>query len=237
MLILEPLFKLLTFKFSTRFSWGVILSNLLSRTRFIDVIDFWFIFPLAGILLLKINKVTFIFFNLCLIYIIYTFFNFEPMSWPYYSVQPHLYSYVTLFLSILLLISFLLPDLRNPFFDQRLRWWESKARYLTDIKADLIMDSHESIKVTIVNISLTGALLRLEEKKPQNISSDRAYHLEFEWKNRKKIIPVSVMRFEEDDQFESLGVRFSGLHQRDKNSRSDKKFLKDMVKELGAPFR
>lgn len=159
MCLIEPAIKILYFKASTDFEFSVILGNLLSRNSFIDVIDFWFMFPIAGLLLMKIRKWTYFSFLASLAYINYKIFSYEKYTWPFNTAEPLFYHYVVAFASVAIFIYMLMPKTREPFFNQRVRWWEPKARYTVSIPCKL-QNSTVTFQTNILNISQSGAFLQ-----------------------------------------------------------------------------
>lgn len=155
---IEPLIKILYFKIATQFDFVVIFANLQARNTFVEVLDFWLIFPLAGMLIMRLRKWTYFTFMAVLAYINYNIFTYEKYTWPYNSETPFLYNYIVALLSVGVFIYFLLPRVREPFFDRRVRWWEPQTRYNVHINCKL-QSSHLTFPSEILNISKTGAFV------------------------------------------------------------------------------
>jgi hypothetical protein len=157
--LIEPVFKILYFKATTGFDFSTILSNLLTRQSFFEVIDFWLIYPIAGIMILKLRKLNYYSFMGILVYIFYSIMTYEKYTWPYNSDTPFIYNYVVTLLSFGIFIYFLLPSTRRPFFDARVRWWEPMVRYNVQLpcflsRGDLSFQGH------ILNISKSGVFIK-----------------------------------------------------------------------------
>lgn len=157
--VIEPLIKVLYFKASTQFDFMVIFANLKAHNSFVEVFDFWLVFPIAGLLILKVRKWTYFAFMSLLTYIVYDIMTYEKFTWPYYSEKPFFYSYVVAGMAAAAFAYFLSPKVREPFFNQRVRWWESRNRYNVQIPCklhgkNLTFPSH------ILNISKSGLFLQ-----------------------------------------------------------------------------
>ncbi len=68
------------------------------------------------------------------------------------------------FTNILVVSYFLIPTVRNIYFDRRMRWWEIQARYKSDFKCN--WSSHSSTQShngIVSNISINGLFLKSDE--------------------------------------------------------------------------
>ncbi len=157
--LVEPLIKVLYFKAITDFDFLVIFANLLARDTFREVVDFWLVFPLAGLLILKLRKWTYFAFLGVLLYINYTIFTYEKYTWPYNSDSPFFYNYAVSLLSVAVFMYFLSPAVREPFFDRRVRWWEPKSRYAVNISCKL-QTTNLTFPSQILNLSQGGAFVQ-----------------------------------------------------------------------------
>lgn len=156
--IVEPLIKILYFKVTTQFDFQVIIENLMARQSFFEVIDFWLIYPLAGLLILKLRKLNYYAFMSVLVYIFYSIATYEKYTWPYNSDKPFVYNYVITALSFAVFLYFLLPSTRKPFFDSRVRWWEPMVRYNVQLPAT-ISRSDLTFQAQVLNISKSGVFI------------------------------------------------------------------------------
>jgi hypothetical protein len=208
--LIEPIIKVLYFKATTHFDFVVIFANLLARNSFIDVVDFWLVFPIAGLLLWKLRKWTYFAFLAVLGYINYSMFTYEKYTWPYNSDSPFFYNYSIVLLSALVFCYFLLPKVREPFFDRRVRWWEPKTRYPVDISCKL-QGEHVTFSTTIKNISQTGVFV-LESKFLR--VGDRLL-LEFNFLGQTLSVPVEVISKHTTRGVNGFGLcfRFQALQQ------------------------
>ena len=201
--LIEPLIKVLYFKAITHFDFVVIFANLRARDSFFEVVDFWLVFPLAGLRILKLRKWTYFAFMAVLAYINYNIFTYEKYTWPYNSDSPFLYNYVVAVLSMVVFVYFLSPKVREPFFDRRVRWWEPKTRYNVRIPCKLHSDNC-AFPTEILNLSQTGAFI-LESKYMK--AGDRL-QLEFNFLGQNILVPVEIVHKHTIQDQTGFGVKF-----------------------------
>lgn len=199
----EPLIKVLYFKAATEFEFPVIFENLRARNSFVDVVDFWFVFPVAGLLILKLRRWTYFAFMSVLAYIIYNLSTYERYTWPYNAESPFMYHYIVAMLSVAVFVSFLFPQLRRPFFDRRIRWWEPEARYNVSI-ACTIHSEFLTYSSEIINISKSGAFLidTTYFRKGERLK------MEFRFMDQVVSIPIEVKNKHTLKGKDGYGVRF-----------------------------
>ena len=201
--LIEPAIKVLYFKATTEFEFSLIFSNLFSRTSPREIFDFWLVFPIAGLALIKIRKWSYFFFLATMAYIVFSFLTYEQYTWPYNSDSPLAYHYAVVAASLTIFSFFLIPQIREPFFNRRIRWWESKARYKATMPAKII-----GPKVTfdsqIINISQTGAFI---QDSPY-LSIGESLQMEFEKDGLFCDVPVVVMSKHSIDNVSGCGVEF-----------------------------
>lgn len=200
---IEPVIKVLYFKASTQFDFLVIFANLLARNTFLEVIDFWLVFPLAGLLIMKLRKWTYFSFLGVLAYINYNMFTYEKYTWPYNSDSPFMYNYVVAFMSLGVFVYFLSPKTREPFFDRRVRWWEPKTRYNVQISCKL-QGQHLTFPTNILNISQSGAFV--QESKYMRVGEH--LQMEFNFLGETITVPVEVMNKHMINGTSGFGLKF-----------------------------
>lgn len=202
--LIEPAIKILYFKAITHFDFVVIMTNLMARDSFRDVFDFWLVYPLAGILLIKLRKWTYFSFMTLLVYIVYNIMTYEKYTWPFNSDSPFMYHYAVVSMAVMVFMAFLLPGVREPFFDRRIRWWEPKTRYQVGInctlKNDVVIFPSE-----IINISMTGAFL----KDSTYFKVGDRLDLEFTFIGKVISLPVMVVHKHSVNGRHGFGVQFS----------------------------
>jgi hypothetical protein len=201
--IIEPVIKVLYFKSATDFDFAVIIANVMARNTFREVMDFWLVFPVAGVLILKLRRFTYFAFMGVLLYIVYNIMTYEKYTWPYNSDQPFIYNKIVAFMAMAVFVYFLSPKARQPFFDRRVRWWEPKTRYTVNFNCKLD-NGHLCFPASIMNISQTGAFIAYS---PYLQVGDRLT-LEFNLINNVISLPVEVMNEHSILGQRGFGVRF-----------------------------
>lgn len=201
--LLEPAIKVLYFKASTHFEYSIIFANILSRTGLREIFDFWIVFPVAGLMLWKLRKWTYFAFLSIMAYLIFSILTYEQYTWPYNSDSPLFYHYFVIALTLGVMAYFLIPDVRAPFFNQKLRWWETKPRYRTSIPAK-ITGNKITFQSEILNISQTGAFL----KDNNLLAPGDVVSLSFESEGLLLEIPVKVVSRHVIASTPGFGVQF-----------------------------
>lgn len=202
--LIEPMIKILYFKAITHFDFVVIMTNLMTRDSFRDVFDFWLVYPLAGLLLIRLRKWTYFAFMSLLVYIVYNIMTYEKYTWPYNSDSPFMYHYAVVSMSVMVFMAFLLPGVREPFFDRRVRWWEPKTRYDVGINCSL---KNESVifNSEIINISMSGAFL----KDSSYFKVGDKLELEFNFMGKEVSLPIIVIHKHNIHGRNGYGVKFN----------------------------
>lgn len=200
---IEPLIKILYFKAKTHFDFMVILANIQARNSFIDVVDFWLVFPAAGLLIIKLRKWTYFAFMTVLAYIIYNISTYEKYTWPYNSDSPFMYHYVVALLSSAVFVSFLFPQMRKPFFDRRVRWWEPQTRFPVEIPCKL-QSNFLTYPSIILNISKTGAFLQ----DTAHLKAGDKLTMNFNFLGESIEVPVEVIHEHRMGNKNGFGIKF-----------------------------
>lgn len=158
--ILEPIIKITYFKLTTPFSFGTIISNISQIHTLREVFEFWFLFPIGGLALLGVKRWSYPIFVSVQLYSIYSHLTYEQYTWPYVSEVPFFSSLVLLFVNALIIIYFAFPDVRRPFFDKSVRWWETRTRYNMRLPMTFSLNNPgEIIDTEILNISQSGVFI------------------------------------------------------------------------------
>jgi hypothetical protein len=202
--LIEPMVKLFYFKVSTDFDFSIIFSNVFARTGVKEIFDFWLVFPFTGLMLIKIRRWTYFSFMGLLLYNVYSILTYEKYTWPYYSESPFLYHYILVGICCAGFIYFLFPEVRDPFFDKTIRWWETKKRYGVQIPCKIKLGSSE-ISSDILNISQTGAFIKATD----GLSDIKAADLIFDYKNIKLSIPIICISTHKYQNQEGFGYLFN----------------------------
>jgi|SaaInlStandDraft_5_1057022.scaffolds.fasta_scaffold84592_1 hypothetical protein len=126
--------------------------------------------------------------------------------------------FLPVFFTIILALYFFIPAVKTTYFDPRLRWWETKPRYITSINSKVTLeDEHDAI---IINISEGGVLLELNEK----ISLDEKIKVFFDYEDIQYELDAKVV-FQRTD-VSAYGVQFIDLNI------EKTKMIKSLVKQI-----
>lgn len=192
LLFIDPLLRISFISIETDFSFWVVITKTFALSAK-DFFNFWFLFPLSGMLLLSVKVFSYLFFILIQLYSLYFHLNYEPYSWPYLSESPSTSAYVLLSINLLMVVYLLLPRSREVFFDQTLRWWERGSRYtINEPCFAKIMDKEYQGNVS--DLSFGGALLTFKE----SIDIDKPMHLSFDILGKNITVDAQVVRAMED---------------------------------------
>ena len=99
-LFLDPLLRVVFLSIEKEFDFTVVLMKTLNLP-IIDVFNFWFLFPISGLLILGVKNYTYIFFIVIQFYSLYFHINYTPYNWPYLSETPSVNSYILLIINML----------------------------------------------------------------------------------------------------------------------------------------
>lgn len=221
--LLEPLIKILTLKLSTTFDFMTIFNNVTTSDSYKALFDFWFLFPLGGLALLSVRKFSYFFFLGVQIYSIINYFMYEPYSWPYLQKDPHLFSTIILLLNIGVIIYFLLPESRRPFFDPKVRGWEKGPRFKFNLPCRVFIGKKpKADEAELVDISNSGACICFgsDQNIGENIKVELSfYHLNF-------ALNAKIVVHHEELRKNCYGISFNMIQY------GDRKNLKKLIHAL-----
>lgn len=201
--IFEPIIKILYLKLNTGFDWPTVFTTLLSIDRVSAFIDFWLVFPIAGLLLLTFWRIPYYLFILIQTYIIYLHLTYEQFTWPYVSEQPLLFSSSLVIFNIILIIYLSLPKVRRPFFDKSIKWWATPTRHEIQIPCSLYFKDKVLVGKTL-NISRSGMFFRTDEQFDKNTPIKVQFDKNnFQFTFRANIVHNGIFKGEK-----GLGIRF-----------------------------
>lgn len=204
LLLIEPTFKIFYLKYRSDFDFSVVLANILHRVTVFDLFKFWFMFPIAGLCLIWLRKWTYYLFLGIQLYAIYDFVTYEPYTFPYNSQEPFFFNYILVVANVLLLAYFLLPQVRKVFFDQSLRWWETKKRYKATIPCQLVLPTG-NLKCNILNISQTGVFVNCKE----SLANGEVISVEFDYRGLNFSLSAEVVSEHNFEGQHGLGLKFN----------------------------
>lgn len=185
----------------------VILSNIAQLDRAQSIFEFWFLFPIAGVALLFINRITYIIFFMVQVYSAYFILNYIPYTWPFVAATPHLYTLCMLAFNIFIMIYLLLPSIRVAFFSRDARWWQNATRYTSSMPCRITFGNVQDVaNWRIVNISRSGAFI----EGPKDIRNFGTITLDFDFfeKDLQLSLQSKVVDKHIIDGVEGYGVQF-----------------------------
>ena len=207
--ILEPLIKILFFKATTGFSFVSIFDNIANMEGIKNIIEFWFLFPIAGFALIGVKKWSYPLFVSIQAYSIIMHLTYEKFTWPYSSDTPHWSSLGILFFNVAIMIYFALPDVRKPFFDKTMRWWQTKTRYGQRLPCTVYFNNPNDLEDCVIhNISQSGAFLDYKQIHPSNFVKDSAIHLNITFEDYQISIKAKIAAQHSFDDVNGIGVQF-----------------------------
>ena len=137
------------------------------------------------------------------------------------GIGPLLFIYAT---NILVVGYFLIPAVREVYFDPRLRWWESQPRYNCDFACEFF-EEDKKYQGIVTNISNSGLFLKSEET-PKDQSMIR---VEFSFEQPEKQVFVGKVVYHDKQNRFGLGIQF----QHDRASLARIRKLTKLLDRLG----
>lgn len=171
---------------------------------------------IVAVLLYKMNKVSWwavlIHSGLIFLHNIFIFTILHSLSSNNYFniILSTIFELVTI--SIVVYFVVIRKQFREIFFNKRLRWWESKTRYLINVEVDIILKNGESIKANIKDISIGGICAILTNEKsgvdPKDFKS-----ISFEYDNLKFLSDIIVI-WEDKNKFGFSFSNYNTIHKK-----------------------
>lgn len=205
--LVEPLIKIFYFKAQTGFSYSLIMENIVQIDGAKSFFDFWLLFPLAGIALISVRKWSYPIFVGVQAYSIWNHLFYTSYTWPYVAKNPHLFSLLILSVNVMIMLYFMLPDVRRPFFDKDIRWWEHRVRYNLSFPISFSKgDPNKLYDADVLNISLSGAFLNYQG---HHISVGDLIRVICVYEGESAIVNAEVVSRHQYLGVEGLGIKFS----------------------------
>lgn len=187
-LILDPFIRAAIISIETDFSfWHVIMKTF--SLDMLNILNFWVLFPLSGILILSVNPLAYGVYVATQIYSLALHWNYQPYDWPYLSATPFFTAYVLLFFNLFFVIYLLMPGSREFFFDKNLRWWERGSRFVIN-EPCFFRRMDREIHGKVLDLARSGALVASDEA----MELGDLIHIEFDVLNRKLSLGAQVVR-------------------------------------------
>lgn len=224
LLLMEPIIKILYFKYNTGFGFDIVLSTVLSLDDPLKIFEFWFLFPIAGFALFRQSAYSLFVFCGVYFYSMYIYFTYEKFSWPYVQETPHLSANLLLLFNSVLLIYFLMPENLKPFSNKTKLAFRKSQRMSTMFDSILKYDK-ENFAATIVNISSSGVMISLDKELEEN-----RYMELIIGSSAIKCMFVREINSEKDKTY-NYGLKFVF------RDRDEKRYLKDYISSLNMKGR
>lgn len=159
-------------------------------------------------------------------YLLYIVLMASPLVYNYLSwrLQPtaEFSFYLTLFsiLNLLAVGYFLLPQVRQIYFDPRLRWWETKPRFKTEFEAQLTWGD-KNAKGEIKNISEGGLFINTDLK----VDANGLVQINFEHEKKSYSFKGEVVYSSPSDAKQGYGIKLT-------RGENDLNSLNELIKSL-----
>ncbi len=203
-MFIYPLLQVAFLSIEKERSFQYTLNWTLTSLTVLDFFNFWFLFPLSGVLLLGVKIYSYVAFIAIQLYSFYFHLNYEPFSWPYLAKTPSASSYILLGINMIIVGYLLLPRSREIFFDKSLRWWERGSRYTINEPCFAKYDGKE-VHGKVCDLSFGGALLELDEPIPKG----KVINLDFDILGKEVSLQAEVIRFINTDGKPMFGTKFN----------------------------
>lgn len=203
--LIEPLLKIGYLKFETGFEWTVILDNIFSINSPKAFLEFWFLYPIAGVALFFVRQWTYALFVGVQAYSIFAHLTYQKFTWPYVAETPFISHSLLLVFNLLVIAYVLMPEVRKLFFNPAIRWWETPTRYYYELPCSVTFgDSNDLVDINILNISKTGCFI----KYPGEVVDGQPLSLHLTYGTNDITIDAEVVRITEFQGNQGIGVKF-----------------------------
>lgn len=159
LLFLEPLIKTLYLKFDTGFDFKTVFSVVTSIEDPIKVLEFWALFPIAGLALIRPAATSLFVFASIQIYSLYSYITYEKFTWPFVQENPHISSSLLLGFNLALLAYFLIPENRKPYLFKTKELFRKHKRIACKLSGRV-----ENTEIKILNLSETGLMFQADSE-------------------------------------------------------------------------
>lgn len=161
-LLLEPFIKILYLKLSTGFDFKVVFDVIFSIDNPVSFLEFWALFPLAGIALLRPAASSLFIFLSVQIYSIYSYLTFEEFTWPFVQQSPHISSTFLLCCNMALLVYLVIPENRKPYIFKSKHIFRKHKRINCELLG-MINSPLGDKEICVKNLSISGAMVKTSE--------------------------------------------------------------------------
>lgn len=173
---------------------------------------------IAGVATFSVKKWSYI---VLLLFVFWTVISGSMELYKYYgqlNAIQILFVFVTpLIFSIVVALYFMIPTVKTTYFNKRIRWWEAKPRYQTDIDAEIRAENND-ITGKITNLSVGGVFLEVDKA----LNIDELFRIKFKYEDYKIDVNAKVVFKKGNDN--AYGIKFENP---DPESRKN---LKNIIK-------
>jgi hypothetical protein len=163
LLLSEPLLKVLFLKIDTGFGFGKVFEVVTSIEDPLKFLEFWALFPLAGLALLRPAAISLFVFATVQLYSVYSYLNYEKFTWPFVQENPHISSALLLCLNLGILAFFLIPENRKPYLFKTKELFRKNKRIDCSLNGTAKFDGGV-LEVEVLNLSETGLMASTKKK-------------------------------------------------------------------------
>lgn len=201
------------------------LNVFLHEASWLELLDFFILFPAAGVAIYLCKRWSY--FVVLVIATLNVFSNYD--TWKTYPKYFPAWLFVTaVILAAVVVGYFLLPAVKIVYMDPRLRWWESKPRYLVTGESVLRFEGREE-RARITDISEGGVFIST----PADLPQDMVVSLELSISGENIGLRAKVV-YRRGGAVPGYGIQFVSP------SSEEKKAIRKLIKSLkvqGAPVR
>ena len=188
------------------------------------LIDFFVLLPLAGIALYLCKKWSYPVFLVIAGTTVYSNFTTYQQYSDMFTLNMFL---ITFILDAVFVGYFLIPAVRAPYIDPRLRWWESKPRYLIRFRT-ILTNSQKKSNGVMMDISQGGAFVKTSSP----LNTQEPVRLSFSVLGKEFNVKGQIV-YQRQGKVPGYGVQFLHTAQ---SKRSIKRLTRGL-KNMGIPTR
>src|SRR3989344_6678525 len=135
--ILEPIFKVPLYSYLLKVPPKKLMGSLFINASTLELLEFFLFFPIAGVGIFLTRSWSYPLFIGIEVWTFYRHFD-TWQRYPQYFTLPILLTFY--FLNFVVVTYFLIPAVRATYFDKKIRWWESRPRFLVKLNAKIEAD-------------------------------------------------------------------------------------------------
>lgn len=199
--IFMPIFSLVMNAAFARVSPALYFQAFVKFKTPLEILEFFALFPIAGIAIYLTKKWSYPVFLLVMGWTIYS--NIEIWLSDYQGIMSPWLLVAILTMNIAFVTYYLLPSVRRPYFDQRIRWWESQPRFLIEIPCQITIND-KTANGNIRDLSVAGAFIESEAKCEEN----DVIHIEWSIYNLRLRVDGQVVHTGRQGK-QGYGIRFN----------------------------